>query len=119
MMDFDFAQRFAHDWIGAWNSRDIERIFQFYTDDFEINSPLVIQRMNEPSGRLRGKAAIRPYWQIGLSADPPIYFELDSVLLGVDTLSIVYRRQGGRLVVEVFSFDASRLISSVIAHYGR
>lgn len=118
-MDYQFAQQFAHDWIDAWNSRDIERIFAHYTDDFEITSPLVIQRMNEASGTLRGKGAIRPYWQMGLVAEPPLHFDLEDIVVGVGCMTIIYRRMKGRLVAETLFFNDARQIYKVVAAYGR
>jgi ketosteroid isomerase-like protein len=34
------AEVFALEWVAAWNSRDLERILQHYTEDVEITSPL-------------------------------------------------------------------------------
>ena len=62
MIDRAFAEAFAEEWIAAWNAWDLERIFSHYADDFEMSSPLIVERMGEPSGRLVGKDAIRPYW---------------------------------------------------------
>jgi ketosteroid isomerase-like protein len=31
---------FAHEWIGAWNSRDLERILAHYADDVVFRSPM-------------------------------------------------------------------------------
>jgi len=35
-MTNDFAQHFAAEWIEAWNSHDLDKIFSHYVDDFEI-----------------------------------------------------------------------------------
>jgi hypothetical protein len=58
MIDPTWAQQFAEEWIAAWNSHDLERILAHYTDDFEIPSPLIVERMNEPSGTLKGKTCL-------------------------------------------------------------
>ena len=63
MLDERWARNFAAAWIAAWNSHDLEQIFSHYTDDFEMSSPLIVERMDEPSGFLRGKDRIRPYWE--------------------------------------------------------
>ena len=36
-----FAERFATDWIAAWNSHDLDRVLTHYEDDFEMSSPLI------------------------------------------------------------------------------
>jgi hypothetical protein len=117
MIDAAFAREFAVDWIDSWNSHDLDRILSHYTDDFELQSPLVVERMNEPSGRLRGKAAIRPYWQIGLARQPPLRFELDSVLVGANSVAISYRWADGRRVVEIITFNEARQAIAGCAHY--
>ncbi len=59
------------EWIAAWNSGDLERIFALYADDFEMRSPLIAERGFSPDGSLRGKHAIRLYWGGGLAAADP------------------------------------------------
>jgi hypothetical protein len=114
----EFAEQFAREWIAAWNAHDLERIFGHYTDDFEMTSPLIVERMNEPSGTLRGKDAIRPYWSRGLAAAPPLHFELDEVLLGVRSIVLVYRNAMQRRVTETLFFDEQLRVNRGMAHYG-
>jgi SnoaL-like domain len=92
--DQAWAQDFAKEWIAAWNSHDLDLILSHYVEDFEMSSPLIIERKIHPSGVLRGKAAIRKYWAIGLAAVPPIQFELIDVHVGVNTIGILYRSIG-------------------------
>jgi len=114
----DFAEHFAKEWISAWNSHDLERIFAHYAEDFEMNSPLIVERMNEPSGTLRGKDAIRPYWSRGLAATPPLRFELDDVLLGVSSIVLLYRNASNRRVTETLTFNERLQVMRGAAHYG-
>jgi hypothetical protein len=95
------AEAFAREWIAAWNAGDLERIFAHYAEDFEMRSPLIAQRGFSPDGVLRGKEAIRPYYAAGLSAQPPLHFELLAVHAGVGVVAIYYRNVTyGRLVIE-------------------
>ena len=96
------ALDFAHRWIAAWNAGDLERIFALYTDDFEMRSPLIVERGFSAEGVLRGKDAIRPYWSAGIaSASPPLRFELVDAYGGVGTVALHYRSVGRKDVVEV------------------
>ena len=100
------AHEFAAEWIAAWNSGDLERIFALYADDFEMRSPLIAERGFSPDGVLRGKAAIRPYWGAGIAnAKPPLRFELIDVFVGVQAIAIRYRSVGRKYVVEVIELD--------------
>lgn len=109
LIDNAFALEFATEWVAAWNSGDLERIFSHYVDDFEMRSPLIVERGFSPTGVLRGKEAIRPYWRAGIeSARPPLVFELIDAYAGVNTVAIHYRSVGRKYVVEVIEFDAQR-----------
>jgi ketosteroid isomerase-like protein len=118
MLDELWANAFAKEWIAAWNSHDLARIFSHYVDDFEMSSPLIIERMGEPSGVLRGKENIRPYWAQGLEAQPPLRFELRHVLVGINSVTICYQSVGRRCVAEVLTFNENRLVVRGAAHYG-
>jgi len=117
-IDREFARRLAADWIAAWNSGDLERVFALYDDDFEMRSPLIAERGFSPTGALRGKAAIRPYWGAGITtAKPPLRFELIDAYGGVDTVAIHYRSVGRKEVVEILELDAhGRVIRGSACH---
>jgi ketosteroid isomerase-like protein len=119
MIDSTWAQQFAEDWIAAWNAHDLERILAHYTDDFEMSSPLIVERMNEPSGTLKSKSAIRPYWQIGLNATPPLKFELIEVLVGTESITLYYRRTNGKMAAETLIFNGQGQVIKGMAHYSR
>lgn len=110
VLDPDFAWRFAREWIAAWNAGDLERIFRHYADDFEFSSPYIVERGFSPSGVLRGKDAIRPYWSAGLAAKPQLHFDLVAVFAGVNTISISYSSRGRKSACETFLFDERGLV---------
>ena len=74
--------------------------------------------MKVPSGVLRGKAAIRPYWSWALELQPPIKFELLGVYVGADKVGIHYRSVARRLVFEVLTFNAALQATHGAAQYG-
>jgi hypothetical protein len=107
----DWALAFATEWIEAWNAADLDRILGHYADGFEMASPLIAERMGVESGRLTGKDAVRPHWTIGLSAAPPLRFELVDVFGGMDVVAILYRNVNrDHLVIERLRFDGDRRI---------
>jgi ketosteroid isomerase-like protein len=119
VIDRAAALELAGAWIAAWNSGDLEAIFALYRDDFEMRSPLIVERGFSPTGTLRGKDAIRPYWSAGIaSASPPLRFELIDAYGGVNTVAIHYRSVGRRHVVEVHELDEDRRIVRGSALYG-
>jgi hypothetical protein len=113
-----FAQRFAREWIAAWNSHDLDRVLEHYTDDFEMRSPIIVQRVGEPSGVLRGKARVGAYWEAALKAEPPLKFELIGAYAGIQSVTIHYRSVGRRLAAEVLEFNSNCQVVRGSAHYG-
>lgn len=116
MIDKTFAEHFAHEWIAAWNSHDLERILSHYAEDFEMTSPFIVQVAGEPAGKLKGKKAVGAYWAKALALNPQLRFELISVLVGIDSIALYYRGTRG-LAAEVFHFDADRFVTKAFAHY--
>ncbi len=113
-----FAGQLANEWIAAWNSHDLERILSHYTDDFEMRSPLIVERGLSAEGVLRGKEDIRAYWSEGLAAVRPLRFELLGVYAGVNQVVIHYRSVGRRLVTEVLELDDQHRIVRGSACHG-
>jgi hypothetical protein len=118
MIDAQWARKFAAEWIEAWNSHDLNRILGHYTDDFEMTSPLIVERMKVESGILLSKDEIWPYWKAGLEAQPPLRFELLDLLVGVNSITIYYRRTSGKTAAEVLIFNEQNKVIKGIAHYG-
>ena len=111
-----FAQYFAREWVAAWNSHDLDRILAHYEDDFEMSSPIIRTLGGEPSGKLRGKAAVGAYWAKALQKFPDLRFELVQALAGVDSVTICYKGHRGP-VAEVLHFSPSGKVRAAFAHY--
>jgi hypothetical protein len=116
MIDKPFAEAFARDWIDAWNGHDLERILSHYAESFELSSPVIREMMGEPSGTLKGKAAVRAYWAKALTLIPDLRFELITTLIGVNSITLYYWGTRG-LAAEVFHFGPDRKVISAYAHY--
>jgi hypothetical protein len=116
MIDLEFARHFATEWIAAWNAHDLARILSHYEDDFEMSSPVIPLVAGEPSGRLRGKAAVGAYWEKALRSLPDLHFELQAVLAGTDSVTLCYRGHRG-LAAEVFHFGPGGRVVRAHAHY--
>lgn len=116
MIEKDFAERFAAEWISAWNSRNLEAVLSHYSDDFEMSSPVITQVMGEASGKLKGKEAVGAYWAKALERIPTLHFELKTILVGVDSITLYYQGHRG-MSAEVFFFNENHLVFKAFAHY--
>lgn len=105
MLEQNWALQFAQAWIAAWNAHDLDKILSHYTEDFEMSSPLIIERLGCEDGVLKGKTAVAEYWRPSMSLEPPLRFELVDVLVGINQLTIYYRNVGRKVVAETLTFD--------------
>ncbi|MDQ6845751.1 MAG: nuclear transport factor 2 family protein [Bacteroidota bacterium] len=118
MTDIAFAKQFAADWISSWNDHDIEKVLEFYSDDFVIESPLALKLFPESSGIISGKNNVREYWVAGLKHNPELKFELLDVLTGVNGLTIYFLSiTQNRRVVEVLRFNKEGKINKAIVNH--
>ena len=117
MLTRDAALALVDAWDSAWNAHDLETILSHYADDVEFVSPFIVKLLGEPSGTLRGKAALGAYFARALAAYPDLRFEPIAVLTSVDSLVHYYHSVGGLLAAEVMFLDGQGKIARVVAHY--
>jgi ketosteroid isomerase-like protein len=117
MIDTAFAEHFAHEWVEAWNSHDLEAVLSHYSDDFEMSSPFIIAFSPESGGTLRGKEAVAQYWAVALEKFSDLHFVLDSVFVGANSIALTYTSVLDKKAVEVFFFDGSGKVFKAAAHY--
>lgn len=111
-------QAFAAEWVAAWNSHDLERVLSHYAEDVELYAPASTRFTGDPTGRVRGKTALRDYWAYALTAVPDLAFTLRAVYAGAGGLAIRFHssRTGGESV-EVFRFDEAGLVRESSVYY--
>ena len=111
------AQAFAREWVGSWNSHDLDRILSHYTNDFQMTSPFIVKLMNEPTGTIKGKENVRAYWAKALERIPDLNFNLIEVLSSVNSITIYYHAVFGMRAAEVLFFNEGGKVKHAIAHY--
>ncbi len=117
-MERQQARIHAEQWIAAWNERDLDAIMEHYTPSVHFSAPTVINRWSKADGVLIGRDALRQHFQRGLERAPHLHFELVDVLMGVDGMTIVYRRETGALVVDVVLLNEDYQGVDVHVYYG-
>ncbi|MFY9936516.1 MAG: nuclear transport factor 2 family protein [Silvibacterium sp.] len=110
-------RQFAQHWIAAWNSHDLDAIMSHYAAEVVLTSPTAARLLNDPSGTVTGKEAVRSYFERGLEAYPNLTFELLDVMWGISSVILYYRNQKGTKTGEFMEFDANRKVVRVIANY--
>ena len=112
----DLIAGFERDWISAWNAHDIDRILSHYRDDVEFVSPLAA-RAGAPQGKLRGRTALRAYFERGLATYPALHFQPIVALRGVGSVALHYRAVEDRQAIEVMELDAAGQVRRAAVHY--
>src|SRR5262245_24770221 len=115
------ASEYALRWAEAWNRRDLDEVLVHFADDIVFTSPKALQTVGVPS--VRGKAALRSYWEQGLRRIGSIHFEVIRVLWDAATreLAIVYDRtaDGDQIrVAEVLRFGADDRVAEAEVWHG-
>ena len=107
-------EKFAREWVAAWNRSDAEGVLAHYAEDAIFVSPLAARVTGNPE--VRGKDALRAYWTKALNsrATPPQFF-LESVIWDERTraLLVIYlSTESGRTVrkCELMQFEPGGLI---------
>ena len=111
------VHKFAGHWVEAWNSHDLEEIMSHYAADVVLVSPVAARVLNDPSGTVRGKDALRTYFKRGLEAYPNLKFELLDVLWGLSSVVLYYVNQKNTRTGEFMEIDASGKIIRVVINY--
>lgn len=113
----EFALNFAKDWISSWNSHDIDRIIDHYSDSIDFTSPFIIQLNNDPNGQISNKIDLKSYFLKALNKYEDLHFELLNVFVSVDSLVIYYKSVKNMMAAEYFQFNDHGKIAKVQAHY--
>jgi hypothetical protein len=111
------AKEFAHRWVVAWNSHDLDVIMSHYDADVVLISPAAAKILDTPSGTVVGSAALRSYFQRGLELYPNLNFELIDVMVGLSSIVVCYKNQRGTRTAEFMELGKDGKIIRVVANY--
>jgi hypothetical protein len=120
-MTRDEAVEFAQHWAEAWNHLRIEWVLEHFDEDVVFSSPKALDAVGVPT--VRGKAALRAYWQAALQPVTVLRFTVVRVLwdAGSSELAIIYdRRVNDRhdRAAEVLQFGGSGRVVRGEVFYG-
>jgi len=88
-----------------------------YAPEVVLTSPAAARLLNDPSGTVTGKEAVRSYFQRGLEAYPKLTFELLDVMWGISSVILYYLNQKGTKTGEFIEFDSNQKVVRVVANY--
>ena len=68
--------RIAERWFAAFNAHDLEALLALYAEDAEHYSPKLKLRRPETGGWVRGKVALRNWWQDAFDRLPTLRYDV-------------------------------------------
>jgi ketosteroid isomerase-like protein len=115
------SDAFAAEWAAAWNRRDLDSILAHFADDVVFSSPKAVDAVGAPT--VRGKPALRAYWELALSRISALQFTVRRALWdpAAREIMIVYDRDiNGRAdrAVEVLRIAPTGAVVSGEVFYG-
>ena len=115
------ADAFAREWAQAWNARDLDRVLAHFSDAIVFSSPKAVDAVGQPT--VRGKPALRAYWERALSQISALEFIIVAAMWdgSMRRLAIIYdRKVNGRAdrAIELLTFDAGGLVTAGEVFYG-
>lgn len=108
------AQKFARDWVEAWNRRDVDAVLSHYADDAAFVSPKAERFVG--GSHIVGKPALRAYWEAALTQISALRFTLDAAFWSPrrETLTVLYQAELGTAAparaVEIMRFRAGKIV---------
>lgn len=84
------AQAFAMEWAAVWNDLDVERVLAHFDDHVLFTSPTALAVVGVST--VRGKQALRAYWNAALARISSLKFVVERVLWDGESreLAIIY-----------------------------
>jgi ketosteroid isomerase-like protein len=116
------AETLAHEWLKAFNAKNLDALLALYADDCEHTSPKIRALHPQTGGKLKGKAALRAWWDDAFKRLPGLTYEATFVTVDAKAAVLEYVRhvpdEPPMFVAEVFELGAKGLISRSRVYHG-
>lgn len=110
----------ARAWLLHFNARDLDALLSLYADDAVHLSPKLRDQRPETRGEIRGKAALRAWWQDCFERLPGLAYREQHVTASGDRVFLEYLRslpgQPDLTVAELFVVERGHIVSSRVFH---
>ena len=107
-------------WFQAFNTHNLEQLLVLYHDSAEHYSPKLKIRQPETNGLIKGKAALRSWWQDAFQGLPSLRYEVLSLIADDNCVFMEYIRhvegEEDLRVGEVLEIKDRKIIASRVYH---
>jgi hypothetical protein len=113
-------QAVAHAWFHAFNDHNLEELLSLYDDDAQHYSPKLKIRHPETEGLIKGKPALRAWWQDAFNRLPTLRYELIRLTPYENRVFMEYVRhvegEENLYVGEMLELENGKIIASSVFH---
>jgi ketosteroid isomerase-like protein len=113
-------QSIAFKWFDAFNNHNLEQLLSLYDDEAEHFSPKLKIRKPETQGLVKGKQALRDWWQDAFDRLPTLHYKVTSLTANSDRVFMEYVRtvdgDEEMLVAEVLVVKENKIVASRVYH---
>jgi len=110
----------AQKWFAAFNEHNLEKLLSLYDDQAEHYSPKLKVRHPETRGLIKGKDALRAWWQDAFDQLPSLRYEVIRLTPYEDRVFMEYIRhvngEDDLLVGEMLEISNGRIVKSSVFH---
>lgn len=110
----------ARAWLRCFNARDLDALLSLYADDAVHTSPKLRDRRPDTRGLVRGKPALRDWWQDSFTRLPDLQYREHRVTASGDQVFLEYLRtvpgEPDLMVAELFVVEGGLIVESRVFH---
>lgn len=119
-MTAEFCKGIAAQWMDAFNAHDLEKLLSLYDENAIHFSPKLLERKPETQGLIKGKAALRDWWQDAFLRLPTLSYTPAKFIAESESIFMEYLRnvQGEKelKVGEVLEINNGLIVASRVYH---
>lgn len=113
-------KQIAIKWFEAFNEHDLEKLLSLYDDNAQHFSPKLKIRKPETQGLIKGKQALREWWQDAFNRLPSLQYEVIKLTADEEQVFMGYIRhvagEEDLSVGEVLQIDNDLIVFSRVYH---
>lgn len=120
MMKPDELNQIAHRWFAAFNEHNLDNLLSLYHNNAEHYSPKLKVRQPETNGLIKGKDALREWWQDAFDRLPSLQYEVVRLTPHDDRVFMEYIRhvknEEDIYVGEMLEVKDGLIVASAVFH---
>ncbi len=120
MTKADQNKQIALNWIDAFNKHDLEKLLELYAEDAVHFSPKLKTREPQTNGWIKGKPALRLWWEDAFKRLPSLQYLLQNLVINEEQLLMEYLRkvegENDMMVAEILEIKDQLIVRSRVYH---